>query len=283
MEACGQGVSIAGRIRVSGGDINDACILKLSDGHKVFLKENTRANSGFFHAESQGLEAIRATRTIAVPEVLLYGTYGDRSFLIMECLEPGQRRGSFWEDFGHSLSEMHKREFLIDNNNCYGFMEDNYIGAGKQINTPSGSWVDFFRDMRLRPQFEWAKDKLKREDAERMDYLLAHLDRYIAEPAKPSLLHGDLWSGNFVLGPDGRAWLIDPAAYVGAAEADIAMTELFGGFAPEFYSAYREGGLIEPEYGERRNIYNLYHMLNHLNLFGGSYLYSVRRMLDALF
>ena len=109
--------------------------------------------------------------------------------------------------------------------------------------------------------------------------LMEHLDEYLVEPEQPSLLHGDLWGGNFLTGPDGQAWLIDPAPYVGCAEADIAMTELFGGFSGAFYSAYRESGLLMPGYEDRRDIYNLYHMLNHLNLFGGSYLLAVKKMI----
>ena len=109
-----------------------------------------------------------------------------------------------------------------------------------------------------------------------MQSLLDHLDQYLTEPAFPSLLHGDLWGGNFVTGPDGHAWLIDPAVYVGHFEADLAMTELFGGFKRAFYDAYREANEIPPGYYDRRDLYNLYHLLNHLNLFGGSYLAPVR-------
>jgi fructosamine-3-kinase len=113
-----------------------------------------------------------------------------------------------------------------------------------------------------------------------MLWLLDHLDRYLAEPEYPSLLHGDLWGGNFMTGPDGYAWLIDPAVYVGHREADLAMTELFGGFAPAFYSAYRQIANVDPEYDDRRDLYNLYHLLNHVNLFGYSYVGSVLRTLD---
>ena len=109
---------------------------------------------------------------------------------------------------------------------------------------------------------------------------MANLDRYLVEPEKPSLVHGDLWSGNFITGSDGQAWLIDPAVYVGHAEADLAMTELFGGFHPRFYAAYREVNPLQPGYEQRRDLYNLYHLLNHLNLFGRGYLSSVLRILS---
>ncbi len=162
----------------------------------------------------------------------------------------------------------------------YGFGQDNYIGAGFQKNTVKDSWVEFFRDCRILPQLDRARTVLGTSDIRRIEHMMEHLDEYLMEPEQPSLLHGDLWSGNFIVGPDGYAWLIDPAAYVGCAEADIAMTELFGGFTGAFYGAYRESGLIQPGYEERREIYNLYHMLNHLNLFGGSYLYAVKRIIS---
>ena len=140
--------------------------------------------------------------------------------------------------------------------------------------------MEFFRDCRLQPQFDRARAALSTGTIKRMENLLDYLDEYLVEPEQPSILHGDLWSGNFLVGPDGNAWLIDPAVYVGNAEADIAMTELFGGFSGAFYGAYRESGLLQPGYEERRDLYNLYHMLNHLNLFGGSYLYAVERIVE---
>ena len=135
--------------------------------------------------------------------------------------------------------------------------------------------MDFFRDCRLIPQMEMAGryfDSSHRADFRR---LLDRLPDLLPEPKAPSLLHGDLWSGNFITGTDGRAWLIDPAVYVGHAEADLAMTELFGGFSDRFYAAYREVSPLDPGYRERRDLYNLYHLLNHLNLFGAGYLSSV--------
>ena len=164
----------------------------------------------------------------------------------------------------------------------YGFPIDNYIGSTPQINTPKDSWVDFFRECRLHPQVRWAYDAgyLERSAMRQADAIMERLETLLPEPDHPSLLHGDLWGGNFMTGPDGKAWLIDPATYVGHREADLAMTELFGGFAPAFYSAYRQIANVDPEYDDRRDLYNLYHLLNHVNLFGYSYVGSVLRTLD---
>ncbi len=277
----GNNISVTGKQRVSGGDINEAFILQLSDGRRVFLKENARENVGFFSAETEGLGAIASTKTISVPTPQAYGTYGDSSFLLMEALESGHMVKDFWERFGHALADMHKAPTTaLLPEKKYGFTRDNYIGAGYQKNTAKETWIDFFRDCRLEPQLERAEKALFPEDIRRMLHLLDHLDEYLIEPEQASLLHGDLWSGNFMVGPDGCAWLIDPAVYVGCAEADIAMTELFGGFSGAFYGAYRESGLLQPGYEDRREIYSLYHMLNHLNLFGGSYLYAVERIIS---
>ena len=290
----GESVAVVEKRRVSGGDINDAYMLRLSDGQRAFVKENSKDNLGFFEAEVQGLEAIATTGTIGVPMAYAYGTDGGRSFLLMESLESGHMPKDFWERFGHALADMHRADTTalfsdmhrgdataLFPEKKFGFARDNYIGAGYQKNTGKDSWIEFFRDCRILPQLERARKALLPEDVRRIEHLMEHLDEYLVEPEHPSLLHGDLWSGNFLVGPDGQAWLIDPAAYVGCAEADIAMTELFGGFSGAFYAAYRESGsdLLKPGYEDRRDIYNLYHMLNHLNLFGSSYLYAVERII----
>lgn len=277
----GKGITVTDRRRVAGGDINDAYYLKLSDGSAVFLKENSAENTGFFQAEMQGLEALTGTKTIGVPKAHAYGRYQNRSFLLMEFLEQGRPVKNSFEQFGHSLAAMHRASVdFLSLSGKYGFYADNYIGAGEQINTPKDSWISFFRDCRIMPQLERARRKMPASDVKKIEHLAEHLEKYLIEPNQPSLLHGDLWSGNFVTGPDGKAWLIDPAVYVGCAEADIAMTELFGGFSGAFYSAYKECGLLEPGYEERRDLYNLYHMLNHFNLFGGIYLYPVERIIE---
>lgn len=264
---------------VSGGDINRAWRLT-ADGKNVFMKANRKENAPFFEAEVSGLWAIAKTGTIRVPEVLGTGmddAYG--AFLLLEWID-GRPGRDFYEKFGRNLALMH----LADPSNfvpggIFGFVADNFIGAGEQENTPESSWTSFFRSHRLLPQFRKAEGYFDRADRNMMTALFDRLDELLPEPEVPSLLHGDLWSGNYLAGNDGEAWLIDPAAYVGHFEADLAMTELFGGFPRRFYDAYSEINPIDREYRERRDLYNLYHLMNHLNLFGSSYLGSVRRIL----
>lgn len=268
----GKDNAVASVRAVSGGDINEAVLIVLKDGRRIFLKENSRANSGFFEAERTGLAAIQQTHAIRVPEVLGTGTLEERSYLMMEYLEAAPAKKDYWEHFGRELAGMHQAAASgWTPGGTFGFTEDNYIGAGRQKNDVTDHWIPFFRELRLEAQLRKASYYFSPEDRRAMQSVLDHLDEYLVEPAYPSLLHGDLWSGNFVTGPDGYAWLIDPAVYVGHAEADLAMTELFGGFAPAFYGAYEEAGPLLPGYADRRDLYNLYHLLNHLNLFGRSY------------
>ena len=266
-------------VSVPGGDINREFRIELED-RTVFVKTNRRENLSFFEAEAEGLNAIAGTNTICVPEVFAMGTdsqYG--SFLMMEWSE-GRREANFFRNFGRKLALMHRADTaaLVP---CarFGFMHDNFIGSTSQSNQPADSWIEFFRDARLESQFRLADSWFESQDRKAVTSLLDHLDKYLPEPNFPSLLHGDLWNGNYLTGNDGSAWLIDPAAYVGYFEADLAMTELFGGFPGDFYAAYDEINPMEPEYEDRRDLYNLYHLLNHLNLFGGSYLGSVRSLL----
>ncbi len=281
----GEQKKVAGRRPVYGGDINEAYRLTLSDGSAVFMKCNSIANQSFFEAERKGLEALRRTGAIGVPAPLGIGI--DRgqgiSFLLMEYLEAAPKNTDYWEQFGRELAMLHRAQcagFGEEKKLPFGFSSDNYIGASPQVNTPRESWVCFFRDCRLRPQMEMARRYFDAGTQEKCSKLLEHLDSWLEEPAFPSLLHGDLWSGNAVCGPDGKAWILDPAAYVGHFEAELAMTELFGGFPPVFYASYSEVNPIEKGYRDRKEFYNLYHLLNHLNLFGGSYLGSVQRILN---
>lgn len=277
----GEGTKIARSERISGGDINDAYGLTLTNGAHIFMKSNAVKNAAFFTAEAIGLHAIAKTGCIGTPRILCSGTEtggNGYSFLLLEWIEGRRPVSDYWEIFARQLANMHRasaKDFVP--NGRYGFIQDNYIGAREQKNAARESWIDFFRDCRLEPQFQAAHGYFNADERKRILTLLDHLDDFLTEPEQPSLLHGDLWSGNFMTGSDGRAWLIDPAAYVGHAEADLAMTELFGGFSLAFYAAYLEASPMQPGYPDRRDLYNLYHLLNHLNLFGGSYLPSVQR------
>ena len=282
----GDSVRIASRHPVYGGDINRSYRLSLSDGSALFIKCNTVKNLPFFTAEAQGLAALRGAGPIGVPNALAVGTDQAQgvSFLLMEYLEPAPKVSQYWEVFGHELAALHRADCSgvvgADDSLPFGFAADNYIGASPQKNTPAADWLTFFRGCRLLPQFKMAERYFDPGTRRQCGRLLDRLDSYLTEPEFPSLIHGDLWSGNAVCGPDGKAWILDPAAYVGYFEAELAMTELFGGFPVAFYQAYREVNPIDSGYRERRDLYNLYHLLNHLNLFGGSYLSSVRQTLN---
>lgn len=273
---------IAKKEPMAGGDINQAYKLTLIDGTAIFLKTNSQANAEFFAAEAIGLSAIAQTGAIGVPQVLAYGGKAGYSFLLMEYVHSFHRNARYWEIFGQRLAAMHRTDVReMVSGGCFGFMQNNYIGMRRQINTTYAKWCDFFRDCRLAPQFQQAKKYFDKNDLVKIDNLLAHIEDYLVEPEVPSLLHGDLWSGNFITGNDGWAWLIDPAVYVGHAETDIAMTELFGGFSAEFYAAYNEVAPLQSGYKQRRDLYNLYHLLNHLNMFGGSYLGAVKTIIQT--
>ena len=295
----GDSVSIIKKRAVYGGDINRSYCLELSNGEKCFIKTNHMGMLGMFMAEANGLAALGSTDAIGVPQVFAAGKDRDAgcSFLLMEFLDQDSPVKHYWERFGRELAAMH-RALLVDPSlrvqmkmnhpkgqsdkgaAIYGFFEDNYIGSTPQKNDWRKSFIDFYRDCRLVPQMQMAKNKLGKTALEKLDKLISRLDQFLTEPAFPSLLHGDLWSGNAVCGPDGKAWILDPAAYLGFYEADLAMTQLFGGFPSRFYEAYQEVNPINPGYADRRRIYDLYHMLNHLNLFGSGYAGSVRSILD---
>ena len=280
----GTSVAITQTDRLSGGDINKAYGLTLNTGDKIFMKANAKSNAAFFTAEAAGLQAIAATNTIGTPKILCAGTDDGEdagySFLLLGFINSAGRRKDYWETFAQELAAMHKadtRKFTVVEpveTTCesFGFFQDNFIGAGAQKNTPAPKWINFYRDYRLTPQFQKADSYFTSEDRTKITKLLDRLEDFLIEPEAPSLLHGDLWNGNVMPGPDGKAMLIDPATYVGHREADLAMTELFGGFPPEFYDAYRKAAPLQPGYEDRRDLYNLYQLLNHLNLFGPTYL-----------
>jgi fructosamine-3-kinase len=227
---------------------------------KEFRKEGAAARSDAFAAEADGLEALRPH--IRVPQVLDHGVKSGRAFILLERLD--LRRGGDYAAMGRALARLHRHT-----GPRFGWHRDNYIGLAPQINGWCDDWAEFFRERRLRPQ------------AAKAGIELPALPLLQNHRPQPSLLHGDLWAGNAGFIEEGPV-VFDPAVYYGDREADLAMTELFGGFPREFYAAYDQAYPLEPGYEKRKHLYNLYHLLNHLNLFGSSYLGQVKATLGLL-
>lgn len=277
---CGEGISISSRQPVFGGDINRAYALILSDGSMLFMKANTRQKLGIFEGEAESLDFIRQTKTIRTPTPLALGTDGDISFLLMDYIPSGPKSRKSSEELGTGFALMHQADTsAFVKGGKFGALHDHLLGSGIQDNTPMDSWIRFFTECRLRPQFKKAANYFDKAERKNIEVFLDKLGNYLTEPEHPSLMHGDLWAGNYMIDKDGHPWLIDPASYVGHAEADLAMTELFGGFDSIFYDAYQRTAGLDPGYHERRDLYNLYHLVKHLNLFGTGYLGSVRSVL----
>lgn len=262
---------------VGGGCINNATILsagKLS----YFVKHNASARLDMFIAEAEGLCALAATETVRVPTPICWGIAGDAAFLVLEYLALAGAGPAAQSELGQQLARMHRTVGAQ-----YGWHRDNTIGATLQRNTGGQNWIDFFRDQRLGFQLELAGEGGYSRLRARGERLLSALEKFFEHyvPA-PSLLHGDLWGGNVGQTGNGAPVVYDPAVYFGDRETDMAMTELFGGFSESFYRSYEDAWPLDTGYKMRRTLYNLYHVLNHLNLFGGGYLAQVEQMIDRL-
>ncbi len=263
---------------VTGGDIHASFRLETGRG-PLFLKLNDAQSLPMFAAEADGLAAIRQTETIRVPEVIAYAGDDRLSFLLLEWLDMssgGQRED---RELGRCLARLHRCQ-----GKAHGWLVDNFIGSTPQINTPNDSWTDFYRQCRLRPQFEMAaRNGFAGPLQDLGDRLCDGLDRLLeSHQPPPSLLHGDLWGGNQAVLADRQPVIFDPAVYHGDRETDLAMTRLFGGFSESFYSAYEEEWPLPEGIETRCRLYQLYHLLNHLNLFGGSYLNRVMAIARSL-
>ena len=258
---------------VSGGDINAAFRVG-SDAGDLFVKTNDASRADMFAAEADGLRALRETGTVVVPRVIGAGVVGATSWLALEWLEFTRPRPADHATLGRLLAELHGAH-----GERFGWHRDNTIGSTPQHNAPADSWRDFFLDRRLRPQLELAARRGFGAVAALGDRVLNKLGELIAEhDVKPSLLHGDLWGGNWAATARGPA-LFDPATYYGDRETDLAMTRLFGGFDAGFYDAYEACAPLPDGAGQRCAVYQLYHLLNHLNLFGGGYAASCEALL----
>jgi len=272
--AFGRGARLESASPASGGCIHASFLVSTSAG-RIFVKLNAPHLADAFAAEADGLAALRAAG-IRAPEPIAHGTAAGHAYLALEQLELGGR-----EDFaalGHALAALHR-----STEERFGWTRDNYIGATAQHNARTASWSEFWRGQRLAPQLALALANGHAEIRKPLEKLCEALPQLLAAhtPAA-SLLHGDLWRGNAGFVAGGGPVVFDPAVYRGDRETDLAMTELFGGFPGSFYAAYSEAWPLEPGYATRKHLYNLYHLLNHLNLFGGGYLGQVRATLGLL-
>ena len=273
--ATGQPFAVRTRRAVGGGCINSAEVV--GDGTRgYFVKTNRAVRVDLFEAESDGLVALAAARAIRVPQPICQGVSDDTGYLVLELLDLGGRADG--TRAGRALAELHRRT-----SDRFGWHRDNHIGATPQANGPEPDWVRFWRDRRLGPQLDLAAAHGHARTLQGAgDRLLSNLEAIIGHGPAPALIHGDLWGGNLGYLPGGEPVIYDPAVYYGDREADLAMTELFGGFGGDFHAAYRDAWPLDPAYQVRKHLYNLYHVLNHLNLFGGGYLGQARSMIDRL-
>lgn len=273
------GSQITQMTHLSGGDISMAYCLYTKTS-RYFCKIN-KANKAYsmFMVEKNGLEAINRTNTINAPEILFCGQYNTYSYLIMEYIEPKIPSTKDMALLGHKLAAFHQSV-----SEYFGWEIDNFIGSLPQSNKNHQNWASFYIKERLEPQFKLARDAnlLKSPEIPSQNKMMVVCSE-LCENVKSSFLHGDLWSGNYLISSTGIPYLIDPAVYFGHHEVDIAMTRLFGGFDPAFYKAYEETFPKQPMYKERNDLYQLYYLLVHLNLFGNSYYSSVISMLKTYF
>lgn len=263
---------------VGGGCINDSEIISDNLGNTYFLKTNFSSPPDMFLKEAKGLIELNKASVIRVPKPVLV----NERFLLLEHIKSNSKSKNFDENFGRAFARLHK--FIGQE---FGFYEDNYIGSTPQKNIANddtkNNWIKFYFNNRILFQFRllekagYSDDKLRKginSLENNIANILAHSENV------PSLLHGDLWSGNYITDENGEACLIDPAVYYGNREADLAMTKLFGGFSSSFYRAYQEEFPLPDGFEYRENIYKLYHVMNHLNLFGGGYYYQTVSLLN---
>jgi protein-ribulosamine 3-kinase len=276
--ATGQAFTVVSSQAVSGGDINSAFRLKGHD-KTYFVKLNRTDLAAMFEAEFAGLMEMASAQALRVPAAIAAGSTADHAFLVLENIEFGASSKASERLLGRQLARLHavKQPY-------FGWHRDNTIGSTRQPNGQHNDWLSFWREQRLGFQLKLAASngyggRLQASGERLLGDLAALFDSYAPEP---SLLHGDLWAGNAAVDRQGLPVIFDPACYYGDREADLAMTELFGGFGRDFYAAYREAWPLDQGYSVRKTLYNLYHILNHLNLFGGGYLRQAESMMAML-
>ena len=261
----------------SGGCINSA--FRLSDASRsYFIKTNRADRLDMFEAEALGLNALADSGTIRVPRAVCTGQTDGLAFIATEYVELGRARGDGWRIAGTQLATLHQTR-----SEHFGWDIDNTIGATPQPNRRTGDWIAFWRDQRLGHQLMLARRNGHGGHLQDLgEKLLQRFPALIDHGPQPSLMHGDLWGGNMAFDSAGNPVIYDPATYYGDREAELAMTELFGGFGADFYAAYEAMWPLDSGYRVRKQLYNLYHVLNHLNLFGGGYGSQAERMMQQL-
>ena len=261
---------------VSGGCINQGYAVS-GNGLIYFVKINQANQEAMFAAEALGLKQIHATKTIRVPEPICWGIADKSSYLVLEWLEFGGGNSQSWEKMGQNLAHLHQ----VSLSDRFGWHCNNTIGSTPQINTISNNWADFFAHQRIGYQLRLAKERGGNFPDE--DQVIPAISEILSQhQPHPSLVHGDLWSGNAAITVDGEPVILDPATYWGDREVDLAMTELFGGFPAAFYRGYNDVFPLDAGYQKRKTLYNLYHILNHFNLFSGGYASQANRMLQEI-
>lgn len=276
LEQIGETASIISIQAVSGGDINRAYHVETGKQH-YFIKLNNNVPAHFFQFEATGLQQIEQTNTIAVPQVYYYNRpkQSEQAIMIMDWIQgsPNQNTVSV---LGQHIARLHQHSHTH-----FGFDQHGFIGTLDQHNQYTANWVHYFREFRLRPLIEKAHQhhRLPKERKSKLEALINRLEELLPTSPRASLLHGDLWGGNWMVGPNGMPYVIDPAVFYGDHLFELAFTEVFGGFDPTFYHAYQEVFPIEPYYQEVKPIYQLYYLLVHLILFGEGYGASVDRII----
>jgi fructosamine-3-kinase len=271
--------SITNILPVSGGDISKAYQINTSN-NSYFLKVNKVASAlEMFQKEANGLRSISQTNTIKTPKFITCNAFENSSFILMEFIESKSPSSEDFKILGNQLADLHKYT-----SEYFGLNEDNFIGSLPQSNQQSKAWIDFYILERLWPQLKMAKQKQLLSDKEiPTEEALKNGLTPLFFNKKPSLLHGDLWRGNYLISKNGEPYLVDPAIYYGHSEVDIAMSKLFGGFGDAFYQAYHSNLAKDEHTSARMEIYQLYYLLVHLNLFGASYYGSVSTILKKYF
>jgi fructosamine-3-kinase len=268
--------AIANSRSVSGGCINQGYQISSSDT-AYFVKLNDAAQVEMFAAEALGLKQMYATQTITVPQSICWGVAGNSSYIVLQWLDLSGGNNNSWLEMGRQLAAMHRG----GTGNSFGWDRNNTIGSTPQINTWMDSWADFFAEQRIGYQLRLAKRRGGSfPDTNKVMHGVR--DKLADRQPAPSLVHGDLWSGNAAIATDGAPVIFDPATYYGDRETDLAMTELFGGFPAAFYNGYNEVWQLDSGYPQRKSIYNLYHVLNHFNLFGGGYGNQAQRIIQQI-